>query len=96
MANDLRQLLNNTQAEEVSVRFDQVEELIGEQKAFSLSLSASAMNQKPHKDRRGRRVRSESHSLATFNRKELIEAIDAAIKPKAYQPATLFPRKEDE
>jgi len=96
MPSELRRLLNRTQAVEVSVRYDQVEELIGEDKAYQLALSLSSMNQKPHKDRRGQRVRSSSHGLATYNRKELIDAIDEAATPKpTYKPATLFPQEEN-
>lgn len=91
-AKELRKNLNRTQATEVTVRFDQVEELIGEEEAFKLALAASSVNQKPMRNRRGQRVRGESLGLATYNRQELIDAIDAASKGRSGASQSSFGR----
>lgn len=75
----LHEVLHRTPAEEVTVKFQQVVDLIGEEKANELALAASAGLTEKAPNTRLRKIgayKLVNSELATFNRLALIEAIE--------------------
>lgn len=82
-SNELQLVLMRTAADEVSVRLDQVVELIGEIKANEICIFYNSLLQAPHGRSRTNSVVAKSRrgnetGLGTFNRVVLLEAINEA------------------
>lgn len=86
---DLLYGLNRTQAEEVHVQYDQVVEVLGEERAAELALQKTTLQEGP---REGRNLVQavqnlkiqRNNRIATFDRKALVDALNSPSQETSY------------